>query len=305
MPIIELFSKRQKKLRGEVSDIFIYDQIPQPLRVQIITIIKDAFGIYKGYGTDPIEITYKALHDGISREYGVFNLDEYAKSYEEAVFNYLLNTKSYEHVLDIVELSFRLIKNYVSKYKKNNDVVIRLEAESAIEELNTRFLEHGVGYRFEEDELLRIDSTFIHAEITKPVLNLLNSKLYSGANEEFLKAHEHYRHGRNQECLNECLKALESTLKIICENNNWKYGERDTASKLIDTCFTNNLIPSFMQTQFTSMRSLIESGVPTIRNRLGGHGQGNKIKTVDDDITCYALNLTASNIYYLIKLNEK
>ena len=44
MAIIDLFSKRQKKLRGEVPDIFSYDDIPQTLRVQIVHIIKDVIG---------------------------------------------------------------------------------------------------------------------------------------------------------------------------------------------------------------------------------------------------------------------
>jgi hypothetical protein len=49
---------------------------------------------------------------------------------------------------------------------------------------------------------------------------VLWSAKFDGANEEYLKAHEHYRHRRNKECLTECLteclKAFESTMKIIC-----------------------------------------------------------------------------------------
>jgi len=40
MAILELFSKRQKKLRGEVPDVYQYTDIPNPLRVQIIHIIR-------------------------------------------------------------------------------------------------------------------------------------------------------------------------------------------------------------------------------------------------------------------------
>ena len=41
MSIFELFSKRQKKLRGEVSDVYQYENIPNQLRVQVIHIVKD------------------------------------------------------------------------------------------------------------------------------------------------------------------------------------------------------------------------------------------------------------------------
>ena len=52
MAIINLFSKRQKQMRGEVSDVFIYDVLPENLKVQIIYIIEDIFGTLK-----PIEYT--------------------------------------------------------------------------------------------------------------------------------------------------------------------------------------------------------------------------------------------------------
>ena len=44
MAIFDLFSKRQKKLRGEVPDVYTYDDIQSPLRVQIVHIWTDALG---------------------------------------------------------------------------------------------------------------------------------------------------------------------------------------------------------------------------------------------------------------------
>jgi hypothetical protein len=40
----EIFSKRQKRLRGEVPDVFSYEQIPGQLRVQVIHIWGDTIG---------------------------------------------------------------------------------------------------------------------------------------------------------------------------------------------------------------------------------------------------------------------
>lgn len=84
-------------------------------------------------------------------------------------------------------------------------------ADSAIDELNTRFKESGVGYSFSSGDIIRIDSQLLHAEAVKPAVMLLNGSDYRGAQEEFLGAHEHYRHGNNKEALNDCLKALESS----------------------------------------------------------------------------------------------
>lgn len=44
MKVFDLFSKRQKRIRGEMPDVYQYETIPSELRVQIIHIINDAFG---------------------------------------------------------------------------------------------------------------------------------------------------------------------------------------------------------------------------------------------------------------------
>lgn len=87
----------------------------------------------------------------------------------------------------------------------------------------------------------------LHAAATVPALRLLSDPTYEGANEEFLRAHEHFRHGRHSECLNECLKAFESTMKIICDLKGWTYNQNDTARTLIQTCLDNELIETFSQ----------------------------------------------------------
>jgi hypothetical protein len=101
--------------------------------------------------------------------------------------------------------------------------------------------------------------------------------------------------------LNDCLKAFESTLKIICSEKGWAFNATDTSKKLIQICFQNGLVPLFTQNQFTSLQNLLESGIPTIRNKLGGHGQGAVPQKVDDEMTRYALNLTGTNIIFLVE----
>jgi hypothetical protein len=303
MAIFDLFSKRQKRNRGEIPDIFTYDSIPQALRVQIVHIIIDSIGDdgYSGY--NKVEETFEFIHKTICREYGVFQLIDTHQKHQEKVINYLLNNANTDQAIDIIELLFKHIDNFV---RENFDhfrhyTNPKIEPDEAISELNERFKEHAIGYSFTGGEILRIDSTYVHAEITKPVISLLNNKKFIGANEEYLKAHENYRHGRNKECLSECLKAFESTLKIICKEKGWSYGQTDTSKKLIQVCFHNELVPTFTQNQFTSLQNLLESGIPTIRNKLGGHGQGPIPQKVDDEMTRYALNLTGSNIIFLIE----
>ena len=44
MNVVDIYSKRQKRLRGEVPDVYQYETIPIELRVQVVHILNDAFG---------------------------------------------------------------------------------------------------------------------------------------------------------------------------------------------------------------------------------------------------------------------
>lgn len=305
MAIFNLFSKRQKKLRGEISDIYTYDSISPTLRVQIVHILEDSIGQPRPYICDAPDQAYEFIFDTLCREYGKFTLVDKSlqNSKKMQVLNFLLQTSNTEEVIDVIELSFEYIHLIIRKdYQRYSyQTEVKLSPDEAITELNIRFKESAVGFAFEGGEIVRIDSSYIHSEITKPTISLLLNKKFKGANEEYLKAHEHYRHGRNKECLAECLKAFESTMKIICKEKGWSYNQTDTAKKLIQICFQNGLVPSFTQNQFTSLQNLIESGIPTIRNKLGGHGQGEIPQIVDDGMTRYGLNLTGSNIIFLVE----
>jgi hypothetical protein len=305
MAVCNLFSKRHKKLKGEVPDVYQYDNIPRPLRVQIVHIMHDAMGNVHSRHTENI---FQLIHDILCREYGKFSLsdDVYVRlrEHHNDVLDFLLKSNEVDQVMDVVELSFKAIDIY---YRKENFIHLtrpRITPDEAIEELNIRFREHGVGYQYESGEIIRVDSQIIHSEAVKPVLHLLSDPRFKGANEEFLQAHEHYRHGRYKECLNDCLKAFESTMKTICEQQGWSYQPTDTAKKLITVCFHNDLIPTYLQTQFTSLRSSLESGVPTVRNKLGGHGQGSQPCIVPQYFAAYQLHMTASTILFMIEAEK-
>jgi hypothetical protein len=308
MVIWELFSKRQKKLKGEVPDVYTYEEIPQTLRVQIIHIIKDTLGEDTGYNTNLSRDVYKFIHKTLCKEYGVFTLKDRAQNDAEAILTYFLTCEDCNHSLDIIEIVFRIIENYVAKnyYHFKNDTSSSQKPDDAINELNQRFKESGIGYEFSSSELIRIDSQFVHSEVVKPVLNLLRENtLYKGANDEFLKAYEHYRHKRYKECLVDCLKSFESLIKGICTQHSWVFKETDPAKKLIGICLDKGLVPEYLQNQFSSLRILFESGVPTIRNKEGGHGQGTEISNVPEHFASYTLHLTASNLLFLMQCNDQ
>ena len=201
-------------------------------------------------------------------------------------------------MLDAIELSFKVINRMTRDWEYLHRSNCKQIADDAIEELNVRFREQGVGYQF-EGEIIRVDSTFLHAEAVKPVLALLREPEYKGAQAEFLTAHDHYRHGRKKETLNECLKAFESVMKGICAKRRWTYDPNAQAKTLLQTLFDNGLIQPFWNSHFSALRSTLECGVPTARNKLGGHGQGTEVVDVPDFLVGYVLHLTASAVLFL------
>lgn len=303
MAIIETFSKRQKRLKGEVADVFTYDQIPPPLRVQICHIWRKCFGVdTRDYlGANP---AYVYLHENMACEFGLFSFPNISNRHDAAIIDFFTTQATIQQALDMIDVSFR----YAIVMHNNEDwkemYKVRLSSEDAISDLNTRLLEHGVGYAFvvgETPGLIRKDNEYLHKEAVLPALRLLHEEGFRGANDEYRKAHEHYLHGNEKECLNECLKAFESTMKTICTNRKWPYKETDTASTLIDTCLKNGLLPAFMQAHLGAVKSALESAIPTVRNKLGGHGQGSHPKEVPNFYAEYLLHETATTIVFMVE----
>lgn len=309
MATFDLFSKRQKRLRGDVPDVYTYDGIPNSLRVQIVHIWTDTLGNGSQWYEGQVRHAYEFIVNTLCREYGVFKLpgaEDYGnRDYINELANFFLQVKSVEKALDAIELSFRVIDRSTREWSYLSRRNASEIADGAISELNDRFKEHGIGFQFIGGEIIRVDSELIHSEAVKPALRLLNSKNYSGAQQEFLSAYEHYRHKKNKEALNDCLKSFESTMKAICDKRKWQYQSNATAKALIQVCFDNELVPSFWQQQLSSLRSMLESSIPTGRNKLSGHGQGSNPVVVPDYLTAYMLHMTASTLVFLVTAEEE
>ena len=304
MSVFDIFSKRQKRLRGDLPDVYTYDTIPQPLKVQIIHIWRETLGDENEYqdsykGT---QAAYKFIVETLCREYGVFFLpggkDYGNRNFLAELANFLLQPQDAEKALDAIELSFRVINGITRDFRYLDRSDASERADAAIEELNARFREHGVGYEF-DGEIIRIDSQLLHAEAVKPALRLLRAPEYAGAEAEFLNAHEHYRHGCTKEALTECLKAFESAMKAVCAKRGWKHDANATSKALLEVLFDKGLVPTFWTQHFSALRGTLEGGVPTARNKLSGHGQGTQVLEVPAHIVAYVLHLTASHIVFL------
>ena len=181
MPIWDIYSKRGKQL----PDVYQFETLPEPLRVQIQRIIRDMFGPLDKQQTAEM---YSMLHEALAHEYGLSVLADGTDA-RGRVQAFLMKTADIEHVLDAIEIAIRLTDRFRGgRY-----------SSVAIKELNHRFREHGVGYQIEGPQAIRIDSTYTHQEVVRPALTVLRASQFENAEAEFRDAHQHYRHRRYED----------------------------------------------------------------------------------------------------------
>ncbi len=317
MPIFETFAKRKRKAENSGKPvIYRYDALPREFKVQVNYIWRDAIGnplaFPASYFSNPVRSEkvqwWAEIHDSLARENGVSNLvsvpgtPQVSQRMEHCV-QFLHKSEDVDQVLSLIEISFRFIDTVIREIEHRNSLEgwsIAQLPDDAINELNYRFLEHAIGYQYEAGQIVEVNSQYLHSETVEPAISLLHDAGFDGALQEFMRAHKHYRERNNKEAIAEALKAFESTMKTICDRRMWSYSRNDTAIKLTGVLFDNHLIPLEMQSHFNSLRTTLESGVPTLRNRRAGHGQGSGTVEVPDYLAAYALHLTASNIVLLI-----
>ena len=216
------------------------------------------------------------------------------QSDEFELIDILMESAQTDFVLDAIELVFRLIVGADHK-------LFTCSAAEAVELLNRRFRENGLGYEFEIESqiLVRVDNRFLHDTAVKPALHLLTSPKFKAANDEFLDAHRDFKNGDFRSCVDKCCAAMESVMKVVCIDKEWSPPHKQdwdvlnaTAAPLVEACVSNTDLPSF----FAQPLVLIA----TIRNKLGkAHGSGTVEKNVSIHVARYALHSTASAIVLL------
>jgi hypothetical protein len=300
MPLLDLYSSRDAEAR-RTCDVWLYDRIPDALRVQVSNIVRDALGSVREYSENSKGV-YAYICSNVAHEHGREQLVAFESRAWDQVHACIKKEQSLAIWLDVVELTFRLIEKFQGQLDdfRRIECEIKLDAEDAIHEVK-RFGRAGFGYRYEGGKLLRLDSERVHQEITVPALKLLSDARFTGADQEFRAAHDHMKAGQFRDCAVDALNALESTMKAVCDAKGWKYEKGARATDLIKVLKSNGLFPDFADQSFDQLIATLKSGLPLVRNETGAHGQGSKPVEVPEFVAVYALNLAASKIRLLFE----
>ena len=312
MSVFDFLSYRKRVAEGNAPDVFVYDNLPEGLRVQIIHIWGDAIGRFYEYnlyefpeGRIENNDGWATIHDIVAREHCVFQLGPESRINERCA-NYLLNSRSVEKALDLIECSFSYIEGVARNFNhyEVEKCGIKVAADDAIDELNERFRRAGVGYQFENSRIFRVDSELIHSEVVRPVLRYLHQKGFEGPCDEFLQAHAHYRAGETKDAITDANNAFESTLKAILDQRHWGYPQGARASELLKEVRANDLLPDYLDNSFNQLAATLKSGLPKVRGEEGAHGQGAAPRETPAYVAAYALHLAAANILFLVEAHK-
>jgi hypothetical protein len=218
----------------------------------------------------------REVFDGVGktllREYGELEVsgDRTGRALAKTAVEHFYQCKT-ERVLDFLEFLFR--------HPRMEPLQFLVDA------VNNIFRDEGIGFELTqavrenpENNYSRIitypiaiskDTEYLHSEVVRPCLACLATPGFVTANEEMLKAHEAYRHGKFDDVITHAGAAFESVLKSICDKKKWVHGPNMTCQPLLKVCRENGLFDDFYES--------VLGGVCTIRNKLSSaHGKGPK-----------------------------
>lgn len=306
----ETFAQRKRReSRGGAPVVYVYDEMPEQLRRQIGIALSEGIGtfnlsdryglnIYASDNEDAYE-RWKEMDRACRKEIHAYRDYIDGDHYMDRVLEALYGIEDIDEVLSIVEMGCIILDMMIDKEGRYADSTQSDTAAEALAEINRRFDQHGFGYQFESGRIIRKDSEFMHAEGIKPALSLLSAPDFAKANEDFMTAHQHYRAGNFKDAVTAANRAFETMLKIICDLEHWTYGGGDRAKELVTLVNNNGLFTRDFDKGLETYVAMLKTGLPTVRNNAGGHGEGLAAKAVTSGMARFAINLTASNIVLL------
>jgi hypothetical protein len=281
--------------------------LPREFRVQVCYILRDALGewvaMYPGrvFRSEPLPNQFWShLCGKVAEEMGLETLGSPSQNQQKQCYAYLMEAEAND-ALRMIDLSFQFIDEVprqLPDFERGQAGLVHPNA--AIEKLNQRLRQHNIPYKFIGGRLVSAESDYMTGEVTTPAISLLQDMGFRGANDEFMRAQDDYRSGDYRGAIVKANAAFESVMKAICDLRQWPYPSNATANDLIAIILERDLIPKYLESELHALRSVLASGLPTVRNKSGGHGQGRELVPVPRHIAAFALNTAASNIVLLV-----
>src|SRR6266705_741429 len=188
--------------------------LTKEVRTQLTHVLLDAVG-----SGEYAQEAWNLVVDHYDREMGTTNLGSDRRHPPQwAVEGFLAVTDDVTD-LDLTALGL-IVADEISNRLSSGDIGllnVRISPVEAVESVNRFLREANVRYRFERYRWVDVSSGYVHEQVIRPALDALDRDGFAGALEEFKSALDHARAGRTKEAATDATKALESTIKCICD----------------------------------------------------------------------------------------
>jgi len=131
----------------------------------------------------------------------------------------------------------------------------------------------------------RIELKFIDMEIIKPTLEMMAHEKFTGSLDELVEALGELTAGNYKDAIHKSAKSFESVMKAVLGVSS------GTASNLLRGLEENDFFDDITPTVSKAIGDSVFMGLPFMRNRLGGHGQGQDILKVPENYARLAVEL--------------
>ena len=161
------WSCRKRLSQSNGQDVYQYDVIPLPVRIQVVQILRDGLGgYYHPYRVDHIRRCYNFIVRFLRSEFGVHSLTAFdGEDLSEVLFRWFQEVEGIDRWLDGLEASLRIIDDHVRRNWDNFQSLVSAKPDDVITEINARLQEAAIGYQYVSGNIIRIDFTFVHKEV--------------------------------------------------------------------------------------------------------------------------------------------
>lgn len=315
---LRVFSKRERERRGEITDYYIYDDVPTPCRVKLVYFTNELARSLSAHlrshswsgtsFTDILESFYDTLRYELCKTHGWADLAHTKERDSTKAIPGFLRGCGVEELMDFVEVLLFVYERQWADCQRQHylDPDEVPPPEAAQDQLNAILKEHAIGYEAVEGQIVRVDSDFIHREAIREAITLLKAHGFEGPLKEFKNAITERDKGEPRQAIAEANNAFESTMKAVLDKTKVNYNrDKDSASALIQHLIRAGVLSPSLQNFAEHVAGVLRAGLPTLRNRQGGHGQGLDPVSVEPSYVNLAVHLAGTFIVFLIRRYEE
>lgn len=277
--MIRPFSRRHRKA---LLDKTISVSLSKRLRRRIFRILSEYDHAFFKHDT------FTSIQDKVVKElkkiYGVDDLEAFTEDNKREpvdLFGFVLGAYPAQ-VLDVVEICYQMLADARDQ--------LSLQAE-----INAAFEDEDTPWRMCDGMFIKLDSGFMEAQVLARAEQLMLAEGFEGAIDEFISARNNLVAGDYKGAILDACKSFESVLKTVLKR------EDGNASVLIREFADSGFLDDLPESYRRSFAETVLNGLPYLRNRLAGHGQGEDIIAVGKPYAQLALHLAGALILFVVE----